>query len=69
MSRYYAELVPVKIKPDEFWSRYFFKLMLLMRHGIAPLDEEDDEDIAWETDEPSSPGKCEGFLPPLTLLS
>jgi BSD domain len=61
VSRYYAELVPVKITPDEFWSRYFFKLMLLMRHGIAPLDDDDDEDIAWETDDPTSAEKSAGL--------
>ena len=51
VSRYYAELVPLQITPNEFWARYFFKLMLLMRGGIAPLDDEDDEDLTWENDE------------------
>ena len=23
VSRYYAELVPVSIKPEQFWARYF----------------------------------------------
>jgi len=53
VSRYYAELVPNELKPEEFWSRYFFKIMVLNRGSVVNLDDEyDDEDLAWE--EPDS---------------
>ncbi len=49
VSRYYAELVPKELKPDEFWSRYFFKIMIMNRGSVINLDDEyDDEDLAWE---------------------
>ena len=49
VSRYYAELVPKELKPDEFWSRYFFKIMVMNRGSVVNLDDEyDDEDLAWE---------------------
>lgn len=55
VSRYYAELVPTNLMPEEFWSRYFFRIVLLMRGGVVNLDEEyDDEDLAWEGDEASN---------------
>lgn len=49
VSRYYAELVPKELTPDEFWSRYFFKIMVMNRGSVVNLDDEyDDEDLAWE---------------------
>ena len=55
VSRYYADLVPVHLTPDEFWARYFFKLMILMRGGIAPLDDDDDEELTWDDAESENP--------------
>jgi BSD domain len=82
VSRYYAELVPIKLTPEEFWARYalkcmsifvpyltrltfdissirlvvgdgprryFFRLMLVNRGGIVTLDDEDEEELVWET--------------------
>lgn len=49
VSRYYTELVPSQLKPDEFWSRYFFKIMVLNRGSVVNFEDEyDDEDLAWE---------------------
>jgi hypothetical protein len=51
ISRYYAELVPTEIKPEIFWSRLFFRVMVLCRGGMANLDDDDDdEELIWEND-------------------
>jgi myosin heavy subunit len=52
VSRFYAELVPLQIKPDEFWARLFFRLHLLQRTGSINFEEEDDEEeeLVWEDD-------------------
>lgn len=50
VSRFYAELVPISIKPEEFWSRYFFRVMLLNRNGAVNLDDdEEEEELQWES--------------------
>lgn len=50
ISRYYAELVPTEIKPEIFWSRLFFRVMVLCRGGMANLDDDDEEELVWEND-------------------
>ncbi len=52
VSRFYAELVPVHISPEEFWSRLFFRLHLVNRNGTASFedDDDDDEELVWEED-------------------
>ena len=55
VSRFYAELVPIAIKPEEFWSRYFFRVILINRNGVVNLDDDDEEEeMQWESAEPSS---------------
>ena len=51
ISRHYAELVPIKMVPEEFWSRYFFKLEVLLRGGgiVIDDDDEDETEIQWES--------------------
>ena len=56
VSRYYAELVPTQISPEEFWARFFFKQTVLLRGGIVDFDEDDDEELAWETSDESALG-------------
>jgi len=52
VSRYYAELVPITITPEEFWARYFFRMILVNRNGAVNLDEDDEEEeIMWESTE------------------
>jgi hypothetical protein len=55
VSRFYAELVPTVIAPDEFWARLFFRLQLLTRNGTANFEEEeeDEEELVWEDSEPA----------------
>jgi hypothetical protein len=50
VARHYAALVPTKITAEDFWSRYFFKLDVLMRGGGIALDDdaEDEEEVTWE---------------------
>jgi hypothetical protein len=52
VSRFYAELVPTHIAPEEFWSRLFFRLHLLNRNGTASFEDDDDdeEELVWEED-------------------
>ncbi len=52
VSRFYAELVPTHISPEEFWSRLFFRLHLVNRNGTASFedDDDDDEELVWEED-------------------
>jgi hypothetical protein len=41
--------VPLEITPEIFWSRYFFKVMLINRNGALDLnDEDDEEELQWE---------------------
>ena len=50
VARYYADLVPISLKPEEFWSRYFFRIRLISRNGAINLDDEDDEEeLEWES--------------------
>lgn len=51
VSRYYAELVPIKISPEEFWARYFFRIMLVNRGGVMDLDDEEEEELEWESND------------------
>ena len=52
VSRYYAELVPAQIRPEDFWARYFFRLMLVSKGGVLTLEDDDDEEeLVWETEE------------------
>lgn len=55
VSRFYAELVPVEIAPEEFWARLFFRLKLVTRSGSANFEDEleDEEELGWEDEEPS----------------
>jgi hypothetical protein len=49
VSRFYAELVPIHITPDEFWARLFFRLQLLTRTGNVNFEEDDEEEeLTWE---------------------
>ncbi len=51
VSRHYTALVPVSITPEEFWSRYFFKLEVLLRGGgIVISDDDEEEEISWGGD-------------------
>jgi len=50
VSRYYAELVPAQISPELFWARYFFRLQLVSRGGVVSLDEDEDEEVPWESE-------------------
>lgn len=51
VARYYTELVPIQIRPEEFWARYFYKNLLLTRNGVVNLDDDDDDDECWESTE------------------
>lgn len=57
VSRFYAELVPIEISPEEFWARLFFRLHLLTRTGSATFedDEDDEEELVWEDTEVLAP--------------
>lgn len=57
VSRFYAELVPLQIPPEEFWARLFFRLHLLNRNGTASFEDDDDdeEELVWEEDIPVLP--------------
>lgn len=50
VSRFYAELVPLEIPPEEFWARLFFRLHLLTRNGTANFEDEmdEEEELVWE---------------------
>lgn len=54
VSRFYAELVPTQISPDEFWARLFFRIKLVTCDGAATFadDDEDEEELVWEEDHP-----------------
>ena len=54
MARFYTELVPVQIRPEEFWARYFYRNLLLTRNGVVNLDDDDDDDEGWESTEKSN---------------
>ena len=58
VSRFYAELVPIKISPELFWARYFFRLQVVTRGSVVNLDEDEDEELPWESSssEAASPG-------------
>ncbi len=54
MTRYYADLVPKNIGPEEFWSRYFFRLQVLTASmtsssGQFAVDDDDDEELVWDS--------------------
>lgn len=53
VSRFYAELVPLQLSPEEFWARLFFRLHLVTRHGNPNFEEEeeDEEELVWEEEE------------------
>jgi len=52
VSRFYAELVPLQISAEEFWSRMFFRLQLLTRTGNVNFEEDDEEEeLVWEDDQ------------------
>jgi len=58
VSRFYAELVPAQITPEEFWARLFFRLNMVYRAGNSGINlEEDDEEeeFTWDA-EPSAAG-------------
>lgn len=76
VSRYYAELVPARISPEEFWSRlsflrnnqsfasfhclciyrYFFRLKHVNDEDLSKNEEdEDEEELTWESSEQGSP--------------
>lgn len=55
VARYYAELVPVQISPEQFWARCFFRLSVVSRGGVMLDDEE--EDLEWETTDASIPAR------------
>ena len=45
-------MVPAQIRPEDFWARYFFRLMLVSKGGILTLEDDDDEEeLVWETEE------------------
>mmetsp|Transcript_1155 Transcript_1155/g.1913 ORF Transcript_1155/g.1913 Transcript_1155/m.1913 type:complete len:352 (-) Transcript_1155:144-1199(-) len=49
VSRFYAELVPIQISPQEFWARLFFRIKMVNRDGSGAFEEdEDDEELLWE---------------------
>jgi hypothetical protein len=53
VSRFYADLVPSELSPEEFWARYFFRLDLLLKGDLYQLDdEEDDEVLDWNDETP-----------------
>jgi len=54
VARFYTELVPVQIRPEEFWARYFYRNLLLTRNGVVNLDDDDDDDEGWESTEKSN---------------
>lgn len=58
VARYYAELVPVQISPEQFWARCFFRLSVVSRGGVMLDDEE--EDLEWEMSDASLPAKEDG---------
>ena len=51
VSRYYAELVPTQGRPEEFWGRYYFRVLLITRGGVLGLgdDDEEEEELVWES--------------------
>mmetsp|Transcript_54395 Transcript_54395/g.94960 ORF Transcript_54395/g.94960 Transcript_54395/m.94960 type:complete len:457 (-) Transcript_54395:202-1572(-) len=52
VSRFYAELVPISMSPEEFWGRLFFRMNQIYRNGSANLDlEDDEEELVWEEEE------------------
>lgn len=48
ISRNYAELVPHKVTPLQFWGRYFFRVRLVMNEGVLGLDEVVEEEGNWD---------------------
>ena len=48
ISRYYADLVPISVKPDHFWGRYFFRVHLVENDGELGLDEVVEEEGNWD---------------------
>lgn len=63
VSRFYAELVPISLKPEEFWSRYFFRVILINRNGVVNLDDDDEEEeIQWESAEKDIISPCNSPL-------
>ena len=48
ISRNYAELVPHKVTPLQFWGRYFFRVHLLENDGVLGLDEVVEEEGNWD---------------------
>lgn len=52
VSRFYAELVPLKLTAEEFWARLFFRVHQIYKSGGAPsLEEDDEEELTWDEDE------------------
>lgn len=54
VSRFYAELVPISISPEEFWARYFFRVILMDRTDEVNLDDDEDEDLEWDSSDKTS---------------
>lgn len=54
--RFYAELVPSMLTPDEFWSRYFFRVLFVRQqfnsagHALNQSIEDDEEELTWESE-------------------
>ena len=48
ISRNYAELVPHKVTPLQFWGRYFFRVHLVENGGVLGLDEVVEEQGNWD---------------------
>ena len=58
VSRYYAELVPAQIRPEDFWARYFFRLMLVSSGGVLSLEDDDEEELVWDSEEKDDTNKA-----------
>ena len=48
ISRYYADLVPISLKPEHFWGRYFFRVHLVENDGELGFDEVVEEEGNWD---------------------
>jgi len=55
ISRFYTELVPLTIPPDEFWARLYFRINQLFRNASTSLvdDDDEEEELVWEDEHPA----------------
>lgn len=66
ISRNYAELVPHKVTPLQFWGRYFFRVHLVENDGVLGLDEVVEEEGNWDD---ATPESSKGEVAPATAKS